>query len=316
MLTYDRDVVDGFGSSLQRLISIYCICRKYNLKYVHTFFKDISYQGIKALEKNENDKEFVNKVNQKFYKKSDVDLANVKYKIIKNNLPLKKILELNKNDINIIITLGPSYYITNFIPNIYSFGKDFYKPTLDKNQEFTIGIHVRRGELFLVDSDRMMPNKFFIDTTLKIIKVLKAYNFDFKIELYTEVPDKEIEVTGNHPGILNRITENVILKPDDNKVEEFDELPNLSKFINEDVLLTFDRMINTDILIMSKSSLSFSAVVLKDGLAVYKPPKPNDFWHPVPKNTLNPDDKNFEKDIDKFVLFYLLKKNHNYDIVI
>ena len=49
MLTYDRDVVDGFGSSLQRLISIYCICRKYNLKYVHTFFKDISYQGIKAL---------------------------------------------------------------------------------------------------------------------------------------------------------------------------------------------------------------------------------------------------------------------------
>jgi len=90
MLTYDRNVVDGFGSSLQRLISIYCICRKYNLKYIHTFFKDISYQGIQALQNNENDKEFVKKVNQKFYKKSDVDLATIKYKIIKKDISLKK----------------------------------------------------------------------------------------------------------------------------------------------------------------------------------------------------------------------------------
>ena len=95
----------------------------------------------------------------------------------------------------------------------------------------TIGIHVRRGEIFLVDSDRMMPNKFFIDTTLKIIKVLKAYNFDFKIELYTEVPDKEIEVTGNHPGILNRITENVILKPDVKLLSAFFNALFLSKII-------------------------------------------------------------------------------------
>lgn len=315
MLTYNKELTDGFGSSLQRLISIYCICRKYNFKYIHTYFKDISYQGLKALEKNENDKDFVKKVNEKFYKKSDIDISKIKYKILNKKITVNEMKEYEKMNINIVILVDSPYYITDWVPNIYSLGKDFYKPTLDKNQEFTIGIHVRRGELFFVDSDRMMSNKFFIETTLKIIKVLKTYNFDFKIELYTEVPDKEIEVTGNHPGILNRIKKNVILKPDDNKVEEFDELPNLNKFINEDVLLTFDRMINTDILIMSKSSLSFSAAVLKDGLAVYKPPQHNDYWHPVPKNTLHPDDKKFEKDIDKFVLFYLLKKNHNYNIV-
>ena len=60
--------------------------------------------------------------------------------------------------------------------------------------------------------------------------------------------------------------------------------------------------------------LSFSAVILKDGIAVYKPPKPLDRWHTVPKNTINPDDKNFGKNIDKFILSYLLKKNHNLDI--
>jgi hypothetical protein len=314
MLTYDKDCTDGFGSLLQRLISIYCICRKYNLKYVHTFFKDIRYQGLKALEKNENDKEFVNRVNDKFYKKSDVDIASIKYKIIKKNISLNKILELDKIGNNIILILTSPYYITNFIPNIYSYGKDFYKPKLEKNKDFTIGIHVRRGELFCVDSDRMMPNEYYINTVQKIIKVMEKYNFNLKIELYTEVPEKEIEVTGEHPGILNRIKDNIILRPDDNKIEEFDVLPKLNKYINEDVLITFDRMINSDILIMSRSSLSFSATVLKEGISVYKKPHSNDNWHPVPKNTLHPDSESFEKDIDKYILFYLLKKNHNFEL--
>ena len=228
MLTFNNNELDGLGSSLQRLISVYCICRKYNFKYIHTYFKDISYQGIKALEKNENDKNFVKKVNEKFYKKSDVDISNLKYKIVTKKMSVKEIINLGSLKQDIIILITSPYYITDHVPNIYSYGRDFYKTELEKNNCFTIGIHVRRGELFCVDSDRMMSNEYYINTVLKILKVMKTYNFNFKIELYTEVPDKEIVVTGEHPGILNRITENVILKPDDNKVEEFDELPNLN----------------------------------------------------------------------------------------
>ena len=154
----------------------------------------------------------------------------------------------------------------------------------------------------------MMPNEYFIETAYKIIKILDKYNLNFKIELYTEVPDKEIVVTGDHPGILNRISENIILKPEDNKIEQFDILPNLNKYINEDVLLTFDRMINSDILIMSKSSLSFSAVILKDGIAIYKPPSENDIWHTVPNNTLHPDKDNFVRNIDRFISSYQINK--------
>ena len=304
ILTYNNNKTDGFGSSLQRLISVYCICKKFNFKYLHTFFKDISYQGIKALEKNENDKDFVKKVNKKFYKKSDIDISKIKYKILNKRITVKEMKEYERMGLNIVILVDSPYYITDWVSNIYSFGKDFYKPTLDKNKEFTIGIHVRRGELYCVDSDRMMPNEYFIETAYKIIKILDKYNLNFKIELYTEVPDKEIIVTGDHPGILNRISEKVILKPEDNKIEEFDILPNLNKYINEDVLLTFDRMINSDILIMSKSSLSFSAVILKDGIAIYKPPSEKDFWHNVPNNTLHPDKDNFVQNLDKFISSY------------
>ena len=309
MLTYNNEETDGFGSSLQRLLAIYCICRHYKFKYIHTFFRDIRYQGLKALEKNENDKKFVKKVNQRFYKKSDIDLAKIKYKVIQKDISLKEIKELDKLNVNVIVILTIPYYITDLTPNMYSHAKLFYKPLLEKNKEFTIGIHVRRGELFCVDSDRMMPNNYYIDVAVKIVKVLKAYNFDYKIELYTEVPENEIKVTGEHPGIINRIRESVILKPEDNKIEEFNILPRLDKYINEDILTTFDRMINSDILIMSKSSLSFSAAILKEGTSVYKK-----FWHNLPDGNINSDSNTFEKDIDKFILFYLLKKNHNFEL--
>lgn len=309
MLTYNNEETDGFGSSLQRLLAIYCICRHYKYKYIHTFFRDIRYQGLKALEKNENDKKFVKKVNQRFYKKSDIDLAKIKYKVIQKDISLKEIKELDKLNVNIIVILTFPYYITDLSPNMYSHAKLFYKPLLEKNKEFTIGIHVRRGELFCVDSDRMMPNNYYIDVAVKIVTVLKAYNFDYKIELYTEVPENEIKVTAEHPGIINRIKETVILKPEDNKIEEFNILPRLDKYINEDILTTFDRMINSDILIMSKSSLSFSAAILKEGTSIYKK-----FWHNLPDGNINSDSDTFEKDIDKFILFYLLKKNHNFEL--
>ncbi len=54
-----------------------------------------------------------------------------------------------------------------------------------------------------------------------------------------------------------------------------DSLSNLNKYINEDVLDTiFDRMVNCDILIASRSSLSVCASYLKDGITIY-----HRFWH-------------------------------------
>ncbi len=309
ILTYNSEETDGFGATFQRLLAIYCICRHFKFKYLHTYFRDIRYQGIRALEKNENDKNFVKQVNQKFYKKSDIDIAKINYKVIKEDLPLDEILKLKNNKNNTVLVLTFPYYISDNMPNIYKHAKFFYRPVLQKNKEFTIGVHVRRGELFCVDSDRMMPNIYYINTIIKILKVLKNYNFDYKIEVYTEVPDKEIEVTGEHPGIINRINENVILKPEDNKIEEFNIIPKLDKYINEDILITFDRMINSDILIMSKSSLSFSAAILKDGISIYK-----SFWHKLPDTNIDVDSPSFDNEVDKFILFYLLKKNHNYVI--
>ena len=87
------------------------------------------------------------------------------------------------------------YAITDRIPDIYKHANNIYQPIISKNSTFTIGIHVRRGELYVVDSDRMLPNIFYIQTAQKIIKECEKHNIDYIIELYTEVPEKDIIVT-------------------------------------------------------------------------------------------------------------------------
>ena len=50
-----------------------------------------------------------------------------------------------------------------------------------------IGLHVRRGELYLVDSDRMLPNEYYIEMAAHVTRACEAAGVAYTIELYTEV---------------------------------------------------------------------------------------------------------------------------------
>ena len=69
------------------------------------------------------------------------------------------------------------------------------------------------------------------------------------------------------------------------KLDEFDVLgsEHLERCLNEPVLQTLDRMIDCDVLVASRSSLSACAAYLKSecGLTIYHP-----FWHQM----LTPED--------------------------
>ena len=91
-----------------------------------------------------------------------------------------------------IVYLQKPYEITDKFSNMYLHTKNLYETKIKKNNIFTIGIHVRRGELYVVESHRMLPNHFYIDNCNKIIEILNNKNIPFKIELYTEIPDKNI----------------------------------------------------------------------------------------------------------------------------
>ena len=286
VLTYNPQFKDGFVAQYQRILGIYAICKHFNIAYYHTNFSDIHYQGLNALMKNENNKEIVDKLNDRINIKSDItdikDYPTTKKVIIKK----EEILELKEKykEKNMLIYLQSPYKITDLYPELYLNVKNIYKTIVKKNEKFTIGMHVRRGELYVVDGHRMLPNKHYINICNKLVTYLKEKNIDFIVELYTEVPDKKYTITKKHVGIDNRIKKDVIIDPNNNKVEEFDILPNLDKYINESILLTFDRMINCDVLIGSRSSLSACASYIKKGVTIYKP-----FWHKMIKSDISCD---------------------------
>jgi hypothetical protein len=145
---------------------------------------------------------------------------------------------------------------------------------------FRIAIHVRRGELLLIEQQRMLPNSYYISTILQITKILSELSIEFICELYTEVPSKRLIISPGHYWINDKISQDTFLSPEMNSLEDFDAIPNLRKFINGDPIEALEAMATADLLMMSRSSFSYVAAILNaEGIVIYHP-----FWHsPLPE---------------------------------
>ena len=311
-LRYQPGHNDGFGAQYQRILGIYCICKAFDINYIHTPFSDIEYQGLQSLVVNCNSDKYVEECNRRILLKSDIDLTSISdIKEVKlNTIDINTLLSfknkcVNEN-VNIIISLKIPYAITDRIPDIYKHANNIYQPIISKNSTFTIGIHVRRGELYVVDSDRMLPNSFYIQTAQRIIKECEKQNIDYIIELYTEVPEKDVIITNEHVGVNGRIPKTITIFKDSDKIQDFDILPKLNKYINEKMLDTFDRMINCDILIGSRSSMTACAAYIKNGNTVY-----HKFWHNMISSDIEISDPLFENKITNCIQKSLNKDSIN-----
>ncbi len=82
-------------------------------------------------------------------------------------------------------------------------------------------------------------------------------------------------MTPQHHGIGERIPGNVTIDPQGSRLEQFDAIPNLARFINGDPIETLHRMATADALLLSRSSYSYVAAILNANcIVVYHP-----FWH-------------------------------------
>ena len=285
-LTYCSNLHDGFGAQYQRILGVYSICKEYNYGYIHTKFQDIEYQGLQALELNKNDTNYVKACNERFLLENTHTVPSTFDKIIKKDLNLQDLQALD-HSLDILVQYKFPYVISDKITNIYKHVSGIYTPHLPKNQIFTIGLHVRRGELNVVSTDRLLPNSYYIDIAKNISRMLDEENINYVIELYTEVASKVIKVTPTHVGIKKRIHKAKSITPESSAISDFDILPNLQRYINENMFDTFDRMINCDILVASKSSFSACAAYLKtDGFTIYHP-----FWHTMNTTDISIKDK-------------------------
>ena len=87
----------------------------------------------------------------------------------------------------------------------------------------------------------------------------------------------------------DRVKFNIFSQGQETSFRDFACLPNVSFFLDEDVLKTFHNIVMGDILVLSPSSFSFKAGMISKGLKIAAEP----WWHYIPDNSewcrLGPD---------------------------
>jgi hypothetical protein len=278
-LTYANDkLMDGAGAQLQRIYGIYALSRYLHVPYIHTPLKKIGYQGLAQLEKNRIVPNAQDRWNRVFKIRSDIKLPpNTIIRYI--DTPKEADIERYKNEAEkanqfYLLQILLPYEITDRNPEIYRYLRDVSPFHSARSEVFRIAIHVRRGDEFAVDSQRMLPNSYYVSATMKIVAALRQLDIPFVCELYTEVASRPFVVTSQTHGIAAPIKKPVTIDPKMNRLEDFDVLPHLHKYINTDPIDTLRGMATADVLIISRSSFSYLAALFNKGTVIYFP-----FWH-------------------------------------
>jgi len=279
-LTYNnKQHTDGFGSQLQRIISIFCLAKEYNCEYTHSGFHVIEYQGLLSLENNTTTDTFIKRANELFMLPSSN--VNTFSKIENITFITHELLEYWRSkakDDNILLRITYAHRYLDSNTHIFSHLPTYPWITNESNDGIVnIAVHIRRGELFLVDSDRMLPDQYFYDVITKLIDILKCSNKQYKLTIYTEKPTKTTYISPKHPGICERFQDIRLIHPEQTDLQIFRNIPDICYKINTDPFETFIELVNSDILVCSLSSFSYSAALLKRNGKVLIPK--NKFWH-------------------------------------
>jgi len=279
-LTYANDQhTDGAGAQLQRIYGIYAISRFLKLPYVHSPIKRIDYQGLTALENNSTFADAESQYNRIFDIPSDVELPEEHIVHEMRYAGRELIRQLQRTaqstgEFHLVRILYP-YPITDQDPEMYRHVPAISPFPRRSSESFRLAIHVRRGEHIALSSDRMLPNSYYVSCALRFTELFEKLQIPFISELYTELPSKAFVVTPQHHGIAGRIARSVLVDPRMSRIQDFDAIPNLVRYINGDPIETLARMATADGLIISRSSYSYVAAILNaTGIVVYHP-----FWH-------------------------------------
>jgi len=114
-----------------------------------------------------------------------------------------------------------------------------------KNDILVIGVHVRRGDVNPHVYPDMWTSIASIKTTMQRVQlVLQGFKLKYRFCVFSE--------GGN---------------------EEFSDLalPNTEFYLDADAIWTMQQLVEADILIMAKSSFSYVAAIICDGIALYDP---------------------------------------------
>lgn len=240
---------DGAGAQIQAVLSTKLFAMENGLTYVHTPFVKIAHSPLE--EYNAALWERFTGLGDEEVKCSDLDLHCID--IIDINQT-----NLVRNENNVLYRIEHCHDFADKNPDAYkklcasaqkkynSAARQLCKSHREQDK-FNIAIHIRRGDVTKRTPERY-TNNYYYDKVLKYItRLAECMGLDIHINLYSQ-------------GVIEDFSD----------ICDFD----IEYHLEQRPFETFYNLTSSDLLIMSKSSFSYSAALLSRSVKIYEP-----FWH-------------------------------------
>lgn len=292
VITFDAQrAEDGTGAQVQRLVAVKALSLILRCNYLHTPIEKVAIHPLDPFQDVSGMRKFVDKVNNLFVFQEDKD-QEPRDVIAISDLRLSHLWTFyhsSKLRYPILFKVLNPYLLVDLLPR-------FYKEALSTRVEAasprpqaekkSIAMHYRQGVGGFaiypgMKVSRQIPIEVYTD---RLRQIVKGNESRYSITVFTDAPKKttlfkppkdQIHLWVGTPGF----------NEDTMKVEELDVLSSVSQVLDDaklhvggDPLEAIIEISNSDIIFMSRSSLSYVAAMLaQEETTVFYP---KDFWHP------------------------------------
>ena len=296
-ITYANDKkTDGLGAQLQRVVAIRALAMRLKINYLHSKVEALTIHPLDHLENENQVDEFLQKVDNLFHLDSSIDGTWAEEEIFLQSLSVIAIVRILFGSLirrkNVLIRVVEAYAVMELRPHDYKLVIPFfYNYPHSKSPCNEIVIHYRYG---VGDSviqpgeklPRQMALSYFRDVIQNIPKEYLRKNHTLRV--LTDAPQFETSFKPRTDqiylweGTPNFHNGSVVIKPFSFQEDLGDLGLNLKVSFGGDAVDSILRMSSCDVLILSRSSLSYVGALFNQGAAlIYFPPG---FWHPRMKS--------------------------------
>jgi hypothetical protein len=289
--------IDGLGAQIQRLISSYALSSYCRIKFFQSDITSVTVHPLDPYQNLRSQNLFVKKVNKSLKivgnNKKSQKIAFNEFKYVQlsaTNLLVQSVKSNFRNEPT-LLKVVESYKICDFKPELYTNLPrfKFIKLKKTKSKRNTIVIHYRRGVGGMAiypgqSTPREMPIEYFVKIVTGLYQESKY--LDYEIILLTDSPLKKTTykppknqktMWAGFPNYNGRVME--IAKLDLPLIRE--KIPKVKIKSGGDPLEAIKLMANAEVLILSKSSLSYVSALMNTSGKIFFP---KDFWHTPLKN--------------------------------
>jgi hypothetical protein len=254
---------DGAGAQAHAILSTILFAKLYGLEYIHTPFMLIEHNHTQNVEWEQMWEDFF------FFGLNRQPISHLSTTYVEKKKLIHPLLLYKKP--NTLYVVRNCHQCIDLIPDSYSlilkeirthFKQLHFGNINQANQVKKISIHIRRGDVLSqgVNASRFTESNIIITLTDIITTFFIEHNIQYEIDIYSQGGENDF----------------------------IDFKKSKTNFkINYNEFETFKGLVKSDILIMAKSSFSYTAALFSEGLIFY-----DEFWHKPLKSWIKYNDVN------------------------